>query len=428
MHSRYEPEREAFRFAASEIASAKPSHVVLLGPCLDYLSVAVRVLLPGARIIAVQYSDFFASRSVGHADAVWYPGSKPPLDSFLDSALDEDAISGVSVLEWEPASRAFPAEALAARTAVKGSLDRLVSSTATVKSSGRRWIANACTAFLLVERAWVPVCSSIPILVAAAGPSLGRSLLELSNIKGRFATIAVSSALAACRCAGIEPDIVVATDGGFWSRLHLYPLAAKPIPVASPLTALPSSAIYRGLGMILLDQGSFAESELLPFLCPSMAIPPHGTVSGTAIQLAARLTDGPIIVAGLDLASFGELDHARPHGFDAVLEAVVSRISPLESLTWSRSIETAPLPLLEPPWRSSRSLLSYASALAMDLKPLAKRIFRMGPSPIPLPGFAVIELSDLGSLANVSETDSLYSLVFAKYPFLRAAIEKPISA
>jgi Protein of unknown function DUF115 len=400
LHSRYEPEREAFRFAESEIAAAKPSHVVLLGPCLDYLSVAVRILLPRARIIAVQYSAFFIDRSVGRADSAWFPGSAAPLEAFFDSALDEDAISGVAVLEWEPASRAFPVEALAARTAVKASLDRLVSSTATVKSSGRRWIANACAAFLLVERAWEPVFSSVPILVAAAGPSLRQSLLELSSVKGRFTTIAVSSALAACRCASIEPDIIVATDGGYWSRLHLYPLVAKPLPLASPLTALPSSAIYSGSGLVLLDQGSFAESELLPCLCPALAVPPHGTVSGTAIQLAAGLTDGPIIVAGLDLASLGELDHARPHGFDPVLGASVSRVSPLESLTWARSIETTPLPLLERPWRGSRSLAAYASALALEVKPLAKRIFRMHPSPIPLPGFADIDTSELESLVE----------------------------
>jgi hypothetical protein len=405
LHSRYEPEREAFRFAESEIATAKPSHVVLLGPCLDYLSAAVRILLPRARIISVQYSAFFADQSVGRADSAWYPGSKTPLESFLDLALDEDAISGVSVLEWEPASRAFPGQALSARSAVKASLDRLVSSTATVKSSGRRWIANACAAFLLVERVWEPVSSSIPILVAAAGPSLRQSLLELSSIKGRFVTIAVSSALAACRCAGIEPDIVVATDAGYWSRLHLYPLAAKPLPLASPLTALPSSAIYRSSGLVLLDQGSFAESELLPDLCPAMAIPPHGTVSGTAIQLAARLTEGSIIVAGLDLASFGELDHARPHGFDAVLGAAVSRLSTFESLTWARSVETTPLPLLERPWRSSRSLSAYASALALDMKPLEERIYRLCPSPIPLPGFADTCPSDLESFAKVGESD-----------------------
>ena len=397
LHSNYDPKREALRFAESAIGASKPSHVVLLGPCLDYLSAAVRFLLPGARIMSVQHSAFFENRDSGSADASWYPQSKVPLASFIDATLDEDAISGVVVIEWEPASRAFPAEALAARTAVKESLDRLASSTATVKSSGKKWIANACAAFLLVERAWEIAPSSVPILVAAAGPSLRESLLWLSRIKGGFATIAVSSALSACRSVGVEPDIVVATDGGFWSRLHLYPLASAALPLASPLTALPSSAIYRGSGLVPLNQGSFAESELLPFLCPAMAVRPHGTVSGTAIQLAAGLTDGPIILAGLDLASMGEHEHARPHGFDAFMDATATRTRPLESLSWIRGTESAPLSLSEPPWRGSRSLSAYASALALDLKPLEERIYRIGPSPIPLPGFTAISPSDIDS-------------------------------
>lgn len=395
MHSRYDPEREAFRFVESEIGGSKPSHVVLLGPCLDYLTPAVRLILPGARIVAVQYSAIFDREAVGRADLTWVPDCGRSLDAFLDSALDEDAISGVAVLEWDAASRTFPDEALAARTAVKASLDRLASSTATVKASGRRWIANACAGFLLVERAWEPERSSVPVLVAAAGPSLRPSLLSLLATETAFATIAVSSALAACRSAGVEPDLVVSTDGGYWSRFHLYPLAAKPSALASPLTALPSSAIYRVSGLMPLDQGSFAEAELLPRLCPATAVPPHGTVSGTAIRLAARLSDGPIVVAGLDLASFGELEHARPHGFDALLEGRALRLAPLEAIAWARGLESTPLVLAERPWRSSRSLAAYASALSLDSRPLAGRLFRIGASPVALPGFADIHPAEL---------------------------------
>jgi hypothetical protein len=400
LHSRYDPEQEALRFAESELSSSKPSHVVLLGPCLDYLTPAVRSLLPGARIVAVQYSELFAGANVGRADASWYPGSDFSLESFLDSALDEDAVSGVKVLEWEPASRAFPDQALAARAAVRESLDRLASSAATVRSSGRRWIANACASFVLAERAWTARPSGVPILVAAAGPSLGQSLRGLARLKGRFAIIAVSSALSACRFAGFEPDIVVATDGGYWSRLHLYPLATRPLPLAAPLTALPSSSLYRGAGLVLLDQGSFAETELLPYLGPSLAVPPHGTVSGSALYLAGRISRGPIFAAGLDLASFGGIDHARPHGFDAFLSSKPSRLDPLEGGAWERDVESSPIALPEKPWRSSRSLSAYASALSLDSSLFAGRLFRVGPSPVRLRGFEEIDYERVEAMAG----------------------------
>jgi len=326
LHSPYDPEREAFRFAQSEIGASHPSHLIVLGPCLDYISTALHRILPGARVIAIQYSAFFEEKTVGFADAAWDPKSDISLDAFLDDTLDEDAIAGVSVLEWEPATRAFPDAASLARTAVRTSLDRLTSSAATVKAYGKRWIANACTSFLLVEGITVPRRSTMPILIAAAGPSLNDSLVGLSKIRNNFLLVAVSSALAACCFAGLEPDLVVSTDGGYWSRLHLYPFSrerASPMregpPLATPLTALPSASLYKSVKLLLLDQGSFAESELMPSLGPSLRLPPHGTVSGSALQLAARLTDGPIIAAGLDLAVYGDREHARPNGFDPLL-------------------------------------------------------------------------------------------------------------
>jgi hypothetical protein len=419
LHSRYEPEREARRFAESRIGASKPTHVILLGPCLDYLTPALRAILPGARLVRLQYSPLFEADAVGRPDAGWNPNADVGIETFLDAALDEDAISGVAVLEWEPAARAFPEEARLAREAVSASLDRLASSTATVKASGKRWIANACASFLLADHALEPKATNAPVLVAAAGPSLRGSLLGIAGLKQRFITLAVSSSLAACRAVGLDPDLVVSTDGGYWSRLHVYPMAGQQgraaWSLAAPLSALPSASIYGRTGILVLDQGSFAESELLPGLARGrrvgLSLPPHGTVSGTAIQLAARLTTGPIIVAGLDLASYGERDHANPHGFDALFNSSASRLSPCEGVLCSRAIENYPLEL-EAPWRSSRSLASYASALIIDGRTInarsgpVQRLFRLGPSPVELPPFAPLDAAGFKNMLASFPFDS----------------------
>jgi hypothetical protein len=403
LHSSYEPALEAARYAKERLGSSRPSHVVLLGPCLDYLSSAVRAMLPKARLVSVQYASAFAGKSVGTPDASWHPGLGRPLASFLDAALDEDAISGVAAIEWEPASRAFPEAAALARAALAASLDRLTSSMATVKAFGRSWIANACSSFLLAERALALAGNSSPTLVAAAGPSLSESLAEIRFHREGLNVIAVSSALAACEAAGVIPDLVVSTDGGNWSRLHLYPLRRSPVPLASPLSTLPSACVYERLPLLFLDQGSFAESELLPLLGPSTPLPAHGTVSGTAIRLAAALGGGPIVVAGLDLACRGEADHASPHGFDHVEADSSSRLSPLEGGAWSRCASSYPLALGPGPWKSSRGLGAYASALALDAASLPGRLYRMRPSPVELPGFAALEPGALASLAAGGE-------------------------
>jgi hypothetical protein len=402
LHSRFDPSREADRFAAASLGDGRPPAVVLLGPCLGYLGEAVRRILPRATLVSVQHSPFFRGREVFEADFSWYPDSDRSLDEFLDSALDEDAVSGLAVLSWPPAEMAFPEESRAAAGALRASLDRLASSSATVKVFGKRWIANACRSYLLAETALSMESTDAPVVVAAAGPSLVPSLHAIAPVRGSIILIAVSSALAACRAAGLDPDIVVSTDGGNWSRLHLYPLAARSAPIASPLIALPSASLSGRAPFLLIDQGGFAESRLLPTIgAPDLSIirvPPHGTVSGTAILVASRLGSGPVIAAGLDLACLGDLDHARPHGFDYVSSGSSGRLYPEEGDRWSRAAESAPDATSSPPWRTSRSLSAYASGLDSSLGRLRGRLFRLNPSPISLPAFEALDDSALRSL------------------------------
>jgi hypothetical protein len=386
LHSPYDPVREAERFLESRLGASRPTCVVLLGPCLDYLSPLLRRRLPLATILSVQYSSFFEGRGFGVPDRIWHPGLVQDLESFLRSSIDEDEVSGIAALSWEPASRAFPAEASMAAAALRSCLDRLASSAATVRVFGRRWILNACRSFLLVERLAEGGKTERPVVVASAGPSLGEALEELAPLRSRYALVAVSSALAACEARGLEPDLVVATDGGAWSRLHLYPLAAAMRDLAAPLTALPSSSLASRYALLVLDQGGFVESELAPGLGASLRVPPHGTVSGTALRLASALSSGPIAAAGLDLAVQDCREHAWPHGFDAVNSAGEDRFRPLESSSFSRALEAAPI-ALEGLWRRSRSLEIYASALAADARSLPSAPIRLGNSPVDLPGF-----------------------------------------
>ena len=405
LHSPYAPEREAERFIERMLGDRAPTAIVLIAPCLDYLSPLLRARFPGATIAALQPDAFFRDKEMGGEDAIWYPDSALSLADFLDRAIDEDAVSGLAVLEWQPGVQAFPEAAARFREALRFSLDRLTGSAATIKAFGRRWVANACRSFLLVERIAAPFELSCPVVLAAAGPSLGASLAALAPYRRRFALLAVSSALAACRAAGMEPDLVVATDGGFWSRVHLYPLARRPALLAAPLTALPSAQLWRGLPLLLLDQRSFAESALLPALGEALGLPPHGTVAGSGLRLAARLSSGPIVAAGLDLAARGEQEHASPHAFDGILAAAEKRLAPRSSSSYARMLETAPLPTRSGAWRRSRSLASYAEALGCDAADYPGRLFRLDPSPVEIAGFAAVGDAELPGILGRVEAE-----------------------
>ena len=407
LHSPYEPEREAERWLETQIGAKVPLFIVLLGPCLNYLTPLLRARYPRAAIVSLQPDPFFRGKELARCDATWYPDSPMPLAAFLDTAIGEDAAAGLSIMEWPPAARAFPEMLADLREALRSSLERLAGSAATVKSFGKRWFANACRSFLLVERLREAPAFASPIVVAAAGPSLGASLRTLRPYRDRFALIAVASALAACGAAGLEPDLVVSTDGGFWSRSHLYPLALHGLPLAAPLTALPSSRLWAELDILLLNQGSFVERELLPSLGGGLRLPPHGTVTGSALRLAAERSAGPIIFAGLDLAIEGEREHSSPHAFDPILAEASGRLSPLAALSFARALEVAPHALKVGAWRASRNLATYAGALVEDARSLAGRLFRLSPSPVELPGFVSVDESTLPSLlANATRHSS----------------------
>jgi len=403
LHSSYDPEREAERFLDGATAGRSPTCFILSGPCIDYLSPAIRKRFGEVLVVSIQHDGRFSdcprivSGNAG-ADAVWYPGCAMSREAFLEACLPEDALGGVTFLEWPAAARAYPAEAELTREAVKSVLDRLASSNATLKTYGRLWIRNACRNVLLAETVLAPpeaAITSRPMVVAAAGPSLGEALEVLGPFRERFILLAVSSALAACRQAGFDPDLVVASDGGYWSRLHLYPLASRVTPLAMPLVAAPPPALDASLPRLVLVQGNFPEPELAPIAGGGLLLPGHGTVSGTAIHLAARLSSGPLVVAGMDLASRDIVSHARPHGFDGVTRDVQSRLGPLEGLVRAREAPLAPLALPERPWRTSRSLSIYAAALSEEalLPPFAGRLWRLAPSPVALAGYAPLEAS-----------------------------------
>lgn len=393
LHSSYDPQKEAERFLDANLAPGPASTIILLGPGLDYLSQALLARQRASRILRIQYDGRLRDKEIISGPPTWYPGGDRGLGSFLAHYLDEDGLAGIRILEWEAASRAWPQEAGRAKEELKSALDFLASSAATLKTFGRPWVANACRNFLLIENLAIPQVDPAPIVIAAAGPSLELSLDLLVANRKRFRLLAVSSALATLASKDIVPDLVVASDGGFWSRLHLYPLARSATCLASPLSALPSAFLARGLSVLPLVQEGFPELELGSLLGASLSLAFHGTVSGTAIHLAAALGSGPLITVGLDMASLPSRSHSRPHGFDAFLCRGENRLLPLEGILHDREAETATEPVEGGPWLSSRSLALYARALSEEAQhpPLAGRLWRLNPSPIALAGFMPLD-------------------------------------
>jgi len=384
----------------AEDAGTLPPLFILGGPCLDYLGAALRVRRPGARILAVQYSDAFRDLGEEPPEATHLPGNPESIEAFLLRHLDDDRLERPVLVEWPPAVREFPAEAERLRQGLRFVLDRLAAGAATVRATGRRWIMNSLRQFLLVRTLVEAEPWEGTSLIAGAGPSLEEDLDAIGEHRARLRLIVVSSALRSLLARGLVPDLVVATDGGFWSRFHLLPLAARPLALASPLSALPSASLAPEL--LLLDQGGFPEGALCAALGGGLPLPPHGTVTGSALALAATLGEGPLVVAGFDFAAPPSRGHARPHGFDEIILAGEGRLRSAEGLRHARYATAHDERLPGTDWRSSRSLSTYAAALDADARSLGRPVYRLGPSPLPLPSFTDLDTPGLGALVGRS--------------------------
>ncbi len=448
LHSRYDPLREAERFLQSSLPPDPPSVVLLLGAGLGYLTRCIRRRFPAARVIAFYYDREIYERGAGREsgggresgaggesggrpdparpDLGWHPGLPEAADAWLRRRLGELDLEGLRLVEWPPSSRIYPSTARAVRRAVEQVLRELRGSLVTTRAAGRRWIRNSFLNFchtpaLLQEE---ELRDGRPIVLAASGPSLEKSRGWLAGLRERYQLWALPSAALFLKGEGLTPDLVVLTDPSWYALYHLHPVADRPLRLAMPLSAAAGCWRLRA-GVLWLCQQNFFERELLEAAgVRAPAVPPHGTVTATALELALRLSRRPIVLAGLDLVTSGIRTHARPNCFERFLEPASGRLAPLHSLLFERALEQAPRRLRRGAdggaaegsgveddgveggavdsgaggeiHRSGLSLETYAGWFHGFEG--GEQVLRIHPSPVPLPGFREIGEGELRRL------------------------------
>jgi hypothetical protein len=397
LHSRYDPAREAARFVDSCGIRFNPFCVVVTEPGESYLSPALRERFPSAILVALRYDQARFSDSDSRWDAVWRPGTDVALPAFLFNIIPDECLPLTVFLPWKPADDAWPIEAKSVWRDIASVIRTQASVMHTRDHFGRRWFSNmirnaalACS-FVTVER------DTLPIILAAAGPSLER----LPAFPRRsFRVYAVSAAVSALLDRGITPDLCIATDGGFWARDH-FRAFPEGVPVAFPLEAAIPSDILEHNPVALLDYGSLLERELC-FRCGlnGAKASRNGTVAGTAALFALSRTEAPVYASGLDLAPSDSFTHARPHVSDNPLSASAWRLKPLSASLFERNLETASLDMYAA-WFSSRD------------SAFRNRFFRLAPSFRQIDGVKTVGLPAAATGTAARNGEGLASIVEA---------------
>ena len=342
LHSKYNPKAEAQKFVDNIEAEFEPQCVFILEPALSYCADFLRKRFPGASLCAIRFTGGF-----GMHDGLWDKTffAKDGLDDELFNAFGEEKLCSAIFADWTPSKNAFPAESELSWRMIRSAVIKSRNVMATRAHFSKRWLKNSAIfaanvgQFSTIKN---EKKSSRPILIAASGTSLESSIKKIRENRESFFLIAVSSAFMPLSRNGIEPDFVISTDGGYWAKKHLdFPTSEKSgaalalaIEGAAPRQVLKEKTTIP----LLYDDASTFQKRILG----RIGIEPttarrNGTVSGTALELAMAMSDGPIFLCGLDQAPAKGFQHTQPNALETASEEKDTRLSTKETrMTASR--------------------------------------------------------------------------------------------
>ncbi len=335
----------------------------------------------------------------------WHPRYSLTAEDFLRRHLREEDTLHLRLLVWPPAEKRYPkitAQLLKTAAAV---VSELATGLATTAAWGPRWIQNAAYHAEALSRRegsnWGRlILGKTPLIIAASGPTLEDSVAGLATIEGTVEIWSLPSAVKPLVSAGITPNLVVASDAGFYARSHLRPAYRLGIPVAAPLTAarnlhrlpgrvVPFSTGSSLEGLILGSPG--AEDPSIP------RVPENGSVAGLALDLALSLGREPVVFLGLDGCSRDIRSHARPSELEPYITGTSGRLRPAESCHYERVAESSRVERVDPPQRISTALAHYSAWFARRCAPLGRKVRRIAPTFVDF-GMGTTSLEDVAKL------------------------------
>jgi len=380
-HSRYNPVLEAERYLVSMLGAKRPAIFFIIGGGINYLSLAVSKLFPGAMRVSLQPCDDFAGSEVDHPDFSWHPSCGKSMNSVIADALSKGhQAGGVSVIEWPAVVSHFPVESEEIRKTIRNALESTSSGLATNAFWARRWLRNSIRFVTAASRFVTVTPGNSKIVIACAGPSLSGEMETILACEKDISLWSLASAVPALRARKLEPELIISTDPGFWNGEHIRSARESTCPIALPPSSYAQISLLKNFPIIPLDTDLLFETAAIRALgLVSIKASAAGSSLGTALSLALSMTFGPVIVAGYDLAAQGIDDHARPYPFDILEEIAASRLKPALTIRSSRVYENF-LPCAGA-WRLSRAFSAYASSIIVPGHD-QYRVRRLGGSPV----------------------------------------------
>lgn len=259
----------------------------------------------------------------------------------------------------------------------------------TTAAMGRLWFRN------LIANLAHPGVRSIdsyagsekPWLVVGAGPSLDAVIPTVASIRDRVLLIAADTALAALDAHGITADVCVAVEAQSVNLDDITTTHRRPRTVFADTTAHPAFIRQFPVDGRYFFSSRFTDLAFLRRFEPVMPtfLPALGSVGVVAVEIATRLSDGPVFIAGLDFAYTAGKTHALGSPQHLAHLRSVFRLEPNPMFTLCverRAIQATGKDGLRV--LTNGVLTSYAESLRSIVADHPHRIFDLGSTGLPI--------------------------------------------
>lgn len=346
LHSRYDPGREAERWAEG-IRLERPTNVAVLGAGLGYHLLAhLRRHEKNTRFLFVIERDpRILKLAMGCADlravirrngTVWIVGVPPEaVPGAIGERMTDVILHNCRIVGHDPSEKCHPAYYAAARQSILDAITyEEINLRTNIENRGRNQfniLMNLPAIFRgLALRDCRGLFEGMPGVVAAAGPSLDKNVGELRHLGDRAPLIAVDTAQATLKKHGIEPDFIVTADPTplNFSHFEAVDSLGKAVLAFHPEVnrQIPGKFADHPRLLPLFD----GESPMLEHVFRAGerygSIPRAMNVGHIAYHLALHLGCSPIILAGFDFAFPPK--GGTTHAADAALSRAIEESLP----------------------------------------------------------------------------------------------------
>lgn len=404
--SRYDPQKEADKYI-NNILHDRNIHgnsiFIILGAVGDYLVTSIgKRGIPESQI----YPCYFQREHIAiRLQNSWCFGESAPLHSFLINNLSIKDLKNIELVEWIPAIKAFPDQSNYVKQQISFFLEQCRSNLHTFGIMGKHWLKNFIRNFVGMQAYHSISSINGNIVLMVPGPSLTQSIPFIIKYRSNLFVAALSSSLKPLLSAGIIPDMVFQTDGGYWASRLFDHENIKDMFLVHTLTSAPVRCFKNVPLLNNCPFEMFIDEKLRSGL---QTIPDQGTVTFTALSYLLKISKGNIFICGLDLEYPLSSMHTPHHLQDLIFSCLHDRLHTQFTL----SIEFVLSRSQKNKYGnySDKSINLYASFLSGMNDKYCNRVLRVAPGNIMLP-LAEISLSSFISHLKKKEKPYIESHV-----------------